>query len=217
MGQPREPLLPDWDRLANLQMPQPADPGRFSHVAGVMNQYGERYYLASLVLSGFTVMSLLRGFAPLLLDLSGDRPEGGELADRVLGFEEGVIRQLPAHGFHGVAFYDDWGTQESPIVSPALWRRHFRERYRRQFALAHQLGLEVYFHSCGCVREIIPDLMEIGVDMLNLSQPNLYDIAELAPPYSATDRRTLPNAVKGGQRPQRAAVPVRLALLPASL
>ena len=67
----------------------------------------------------------------------------------------------------------------SLILSPSLWRRHFRERYRRQFALAHELGLEVYFHSCGYIREIIPDLIEVGVDMLNLSQPNLYDIQEL--------------------------------------
>ncbi|MBN1836855.1 MAG: hypothetical protein JW820_13450 [Spirochaetales bacterium] len=179
MGQPREPLLPDWGRLPRLALPDPDDPERFCHVPKLMRKYGERYYLASLVLTGFTVMSFLRGFANLLVDLAEERAEVSLLADRVFGFEEEVIRRLPAQGFHGVAFYDDWGTQENLILSPDLWRRHFRERYRRQFALAHELGLDVYFHSCGYVRELVPELIEIGVDMLNLSQPNLYDIAEL--------------------------------------
>ena len=179
MGQPLKPLLPDWGRLSSLEAPDPADPLRFAHVPGVMEEYGDRYYLASLVLTGFTVMSFLRGFAELLVDLAEERPEVSLLADRVFGFEEQIIRRLPARGFHGVAFYDDWGTQENLILAPALWRRHFRERYRRQFALAHQLGLEVYFHSCGYIRELVPELIEIGVDMLNLSQPNLYDIPEL--------------------------------------
>jgi len=55
--------------------------------------------------------------------------------------------------------------------------------YERQFRLAHDLGLAVYFHCCGQISNIIPDLIEIGVDLLNLSQPNLYDIPELGRRY----------------------------------
>ena len=65
------------------------------------------------------------------------------------------------------------------IVSPALWREFFKPRYARQFVLAHALGLQVYFHTCGNVLPIIPDFKEVGVDMLNLGQPNCYDIEAL--------------------------------------
>jgi uroporphyrinogen decarboxylase len=45
--------------------------------------------------------------------------------------------------------------------------------------LAHGLGLDVYFHCCGYYYDIIPDFIEIGVDLMNISQPNLYDIEKL--------------------------------------
>jgi len=184
MGQPRAPVLRDWGALDRLPVPAARDSTRFAAVAETQGAFGERYYLASLVLSGFTIMSFLRGFSELLVDLV-ERPwEAERLADLVFGFEEEVLRQLPAHGFHGAAFYDDWGTQDSLILSPALWRERFRPRYRRQFELVHSLGLDVYFHTCGCVTDIIPDLIEAGVDMLNLSQPNLFDIEELGRRYA---------------------------------
>lgn len=179
MGQPAGRLLASWEELDRLTLPDPRDPRRFAEIEPARRAFGERYYLASLVLSGFTVMSFLRGFDALLVDLVEAPRQADRLADRVFGFEEEVIRGLAGRGVQGVAFYDDWGTQDSLIVSPALWRDHFLGRYRRQFALAHELGLDVYFHSCGSIREIIPDLIQAGVDMLNLSQPNLFDIGEL--------------------------------------
>lgn len=179
MGQPKAAVLKAWADLDHLAVPDPRDPARFASAAAAREAFGDRYYLASLVLTGFTVMCALRGFSELLLDLVQRPQETERLADRVFGFEEEVLRQLPAHGFHGAAFYDDWGTQDSLILSPALWRERFLPRYRRQFALAHSLGLDVYFHSCGNVAPLIPDLIEAGVDMLNLSQPNLFDVEEL--------------------------------------
>jgi uroporphyrinogen-III decarboxylase len=64
------------------------------------------------------------------------------------------------------------------MVSPDLWRRVFRPRYRRQFERAHDLGLHVWFHSCGNIGAILPDFNEIGVDVMNISQPNVVDLAE---------------------------------------
>ena len=183
MGQPEREVLGSLGDLDRFPWPDPRDQGRFAGVPRAREEYPGRYYLGSLVLTGFTIMSFLRGFSRLMVDLLDDRSGVEALADRVFGFEEEVIRQMPAHGMDGVAFYDDWGTQSGMIVSPGLWRELFKERYRRQFDLAHAGGLDVYFHTCGLVEELIPDLIEIGVDMLNLSQPNLYDIEALGRRY----------------------------------
>lgn len=179
MGQPKEELIKTWDDLAKLKVPDPYDANRFSEVPKIMENYGDKYYLASLALSGFTIMTFLRGFENVLMELYEGSEDVEKLADIVFGFEEKVIEQIKANGFDGVAFYDDWGTQNNMIVSPELWREFFKPRYKKQFDLAHKLGLDVYFHCCGYIYEIIPDLIEIGVDMLNIAQPNIFDVEKL--------------------------------------
>ncbi len=180
MGQPREALIKDWTQLAALKAPAVDAERRVREAKTAMSTYPqERYFLASLQLTGFTVMTFLRGFAETLEGLALEPEHTAALADIVFGFEEELIRVAAEAGFDGIAFYDDWGTQSGMIVSPALWREFFKPRYARQFALAHALGLQVYFHTCGNVLPILPDFTEIGVDMLNLGQPNCYDIGAL--------------------------------------
>ena len=64
--------------------------------------------------------------------------------------------------FHG----DDVATQLDLIFSLDMWRRYFKEPLRQRFELAHQYGLRNMFHSCGAVRALIPDLIDIGMDIL---------------------------------------------------
>lgn len=183
MGQPRQALIGDWDELDGLTFPDPKADYRFSHAREIMDRYGEKYYAANLSLTGFTVMTFLRGFEDTLIDLTVEPENLARLADRVFGFEEDVIRQLKPRGFHAAAFFDDWGTQNSLMISPKTWREFFKPRYKKQFDLCHAQGLDVYFHSCGYIADIIDDLIEIGVDILNLSQPNIFDVEKLGAQY----------------------------------
>jgi hypothetical protein len=60
-----------------------------------------------------------------------------------------------------------------------MWRELFKPRYARQFATAHELGLHTWYHCCGQFLEIMEDFHEIGVDVLNIAQPNVNDIPEV--------------------------------------
>jgi uroporphyrinogen decarboxylase len=179
MGQPKDYVLADWENLPNLVVPDPADPQRFADVPEFNRQYPDRFRMAALGLSGFTTMWCLRGFDKLMLDVAIDPRKVNTLAEIVFGFEEKLIAELPRFDFDAVAFFDDWGTQNGMIVSPKNWRELFKPRYEHQFKLVHDLGMYVYFHCCGQYEPIIPDLIEVGVDVLNISQPNLYDIPEI--------------------------------------
>jgi len=183
MGAPINPPIPTWETFEDYRKtkaPDPFDKSRFAETAGIMQKYGSgHYYMGSLYLTGFTIMAFLRGFCNLLEDFYLERGNLERLADLVFGIENGIVGQMKAYGFDGVSFWDDWGTQTGMIVNPKLFREVFKPRYEKQFAYAHDCGLDVFFHTCGNVPEIIPDLIEAGVDMLNLGQPDIIGIEEL--------------------------------------
>jgi uroporphyrinogen decarboxylase len=125
-------------------------------------------------LSGFNLMMSLRGFENVLMDVALQTDFLTRLMDKVWEFEAGLIEEYAACGVDGVWFFDDWGTEDSLFIRPDAWREIFKPRYREQFRMAHDRGMHVFFHSCGYVWDIIPDLIEIGVDVLNLEQPNIF-------------------------------------------
>ena len=76
---------------------------------------------------------------------------------------------------------DDFGTQHGPIVSPDMWRRFFKRRFRDFIDLAHAFGIRVMHHTCGSVRALIPEFIDCGLDVLQSVQPQAagMDLGEL--------------------------------------
>jgi len=74
---------------------------------------------------------------------------------------------------------DDWGTQQGLIASPKIFRKYFKPMYREYVEIAKQYNKYVFMHSDGAIGEIIPDLIEIGIDALN-SQLFCMDIEDLS-------------------------------------
>ncbi len=81
--------------------------------------------------------------------------------------------------FDGIALSDDYGTQKAMLVSPDAWRRFVKPRLADIFAAAAAAGRTVFLHSCGNVRPVVPDLIDIGLDILHPIQPEAMDVAEL--------------------------------------
>lgn len=127
----------------------------------------------------FERMIALRGFEAVLMDLSDDSQELHQLADLLCAHFAAEIEALLAAGVDGVAFGDDFGTNDSMLVSPAIFRSFFAPRYRRLIAPIRAAGRKVHFHSCGNVWPILEDFKDIGVDSL-WPQLAVYDLDELA-------------------------------------
>jgi len=71
------------------------------------------------------------------------------------------------HGhFEILAWGDDFASQQSLLLRPALWRKWFLPVWKRLFAIAHENDMKVALHSCGSVRAIVGDLVDVGLDIL---------------------------------------------------
>jgi hypothetical protein len=180
MGQPKFAPIDDWEKWQHYAPPDPYAKGRFSHVAEFAEKHGDAYLMGSLGISGFNVVTFIRGFEQVMEDLYLERDKLLKLVDTVMDFETEIIRQFGAFHLDAITFEDDWGSQQTLLISPALWRELFKPRLAKQFKLIHDLGMHVYFHCCGNIYAIIPDLIEIGVDILNLNQPDLLGIENLS-------------------------------------
>lgn len=176
MGHPTQAALPDWESAARLTPPPLRAPERMASAEAFFARCEDRYRLASLDLSGFTVYTLLRGFENSMTDFLTEPAQAERLLDMIFQFECDLMELAAQRGFDGIHLADDWGTQSGLMISPSLWRRLFAPRYQRQFAHAHRLGLDVWYHTCGNVTQLAADFHRCGVDVLNLSQPNVVDL-----------------------------------------
>ena len=179
MGQPKHPPITSWDKIKSYKIPDPNAAGRFDHVQDFIDKNNDKYLIGGLGLSGFNFVTFIRGFENTLEDLYVDKENINMLIDMVFSFESEIIRNYGKFEFDAISFGDDWGTQNSLMISPVQWRDVFKPKYKAQFDIVHEQGMHVYFHSCGYIYEIIPDLIEIGVDILNLNQPDLFGIERL--------------------------------------
>ena len=177
MGFPTAPLLPNWESFASFSPPPLREDERMRRLPEFLEQAEDRYLLASLDLSGFTVYMLLRGFENSMQDFLLEPERFAALMDIIVDFECELMTLVARRGFHGIQFADDWATQTGMMISPKLWRKLFKGRYRRQFEHAHRLGLHTWFHCCGNFEAIIDDFHEIGIDVMNIAQPNVVDTA----------------------------------------
>jgi uroporphyrinogen decarboxylase len=99
--------------------------------------------------------------------------------DKLLDIRMEEAKLLCEAGVDVVYDGDDVGMQKSMMMSPAMWRRFLKPRYKKLIDLCHRYGVFLYFHSDGWIEPIIPDLIEIGVDVLNPVQPECMDPVKL--------------------------------------
>ncbi len=180
MGQPKDHPLKSWDDFDAFVPPDPDAPGRFEALPALIGKNRDKYLIGDLVITGFNIVTFIRGFENTMVDMVLEPENFERLLDMVFAYESRIADHFLAHGVDAIYYGDDFGSQQSLLMSPALWREFIKPRYERQFARVHAAGKHVYFHCCGQISEILPDLVEIGADVLNLNQPDIFGIEALA-------------------------------------
>jgi uroporphyrinogen decarboxylase len=143
----------------------------------------DKFVLAGNETRPFERMHFLRGTENLFMDLAYGEKEIYDLRDRLHEFFLREMKMWADTDVDGVCFMDDWGTQKTLLISPALFREFFKPLYKDYCDILHSKGKFVFFHSDGNIETIYPDLIEIGVDAVN-SQLFCMDIEKIGELYA---------------------------------
>jgi len=188
------------DNLRHCRFPDPDAAGRFDHFPAVIANAGGRFVIATLAFTLFERSWTLAGMEEVLMAMAAGDGFADELFDRILAFDEAVVRRALTFPVDGVRFGDDWGQQRGLIMGPELWRKYIKPRVKRLYGIVKSAGKRVFIHCCGKVDEILPDLIECGVDVFNPFQPEVMDVLEMKRRYGRhltffggiSTQRTLP-------------------------
>jgi len=155
--------------IKNYEPPSPDEVLNFDTVEKNLSnpKIKEKYILGSIG-NFFQRVFYLRGFEKTLLELTLGRKEISTLIEKVYKHVYELTRRWLELDIDGLILLDDWGTNDRLFVRPEIWRKYFKKYYASIFAEIKKSGKHVFFHSDGYVVDIIPDLIEIGVDALNV-------------------------------------------------
>jgi hypothetical protein len=177
IGEVKKPLLESLEDLDSLRLPQELLSLDIEQVNAFCNAT-DLFVLGGCCPRPFERMQFIRGSNNLYIDLAEQSEALYSLAHRVHRFFLEELELWAKTDVDALTFMDDWGSQRALLISPALWRRFYKPFYRDYIELAHHYGKYAFMHSDGYIADIIPDLIELGLDALN-SQLFCMDIEDL--------------------------------------
>ena len=160
--------------LLDYAWPDPLEPGRWNGVERSAAKHSDFYRLA-VVGDLWERANFLRGLDHLLLDLYEHPRFVHDLLDGIAQYNLATLRRIVTLKPDAVFLSDDYGLQRSLMMSPRDWREFIKPRLKLLFDEARAAGCSIMLHSCGNVAEIIPDLIELGLDILHPIQPEAMD------------------------------------------
>jgi uroporphyrinogen decarboxylase len=161
--------------ITRYPFPDPVDEARFARMrkeAEEARAEGRVFVLGGICAGMLEMGQWLRGFENFLCDLALNRPLAEALCDKIIELKMRYWeRALALMGdvVDVVQEGDDYGAQGRLQVSPAVWREVFKPRLAQLIGHIKKCAPHVFlfFHSCGSIYDILPELIEVGVDILN--------------------------------------------------
>ncbi len=169
LGEVRQPALEDWSSFDKMHIPDITSPSRWTAMDGVRKREGERFLIAGGV-SLYERCHFIRGLENTWIDIYEAPDKLEQLIDILVDMNLYAISRYAEAGADAIMWPDDWGLQNRLMISPEAFREIWKPRYRRVYEAAHDAGLFTFLHSCGDITEILEDLIEIGLDVIQMDQ-----------------------------------------------
>jgi uroporphyrinogen decarboxylase len=196
------PLAQD-EAIQSYQPPDPFRPDLYTEAERVIREYKDEYWIVGVTVTTiFECAWALRGYERLLTDFLLNPDLAEAVLDIPYRFHLVAAKTLVEMGVDMIWIGDDIGAQQAMLMSPKTWRRFLKPRMANFIAEIKALNpaLKVAYHSDGVILPIIPELIEIGLDVLNPVQPACMDPVRLKQEYgdrlcfwgSIDEQNTLP-------------------------
>ncbi len=179
-GEVAEGAITDWSQLDSYRPPDLGDKSRYTDMSRDFAAETEKFRIAGLPGFVFNIARKIRKLDNYLCDLILERENIDRLNVMIREQLLAAIERAAEAGADAIMFPEDWGTQESLMIDPAMWREIFKPDFATLCKSAHDRGLAVFMHSCGKITDIIGDLIEVGIDCLQFDQPRLHGLDTLA-------------------------------------
>ena len=169
--------------IASYPLPDPRNPARYAHLKNAVASLHAQDLAAQGELTStiFETSWAIRGFEETLADLALNPDIVETLFDRMTDLRVIQARQMAEAGVDVLRLGDDVSGQIGMLMSPAMWRRWFKPRLAKIITTAKAIkpDIHIFYHSDGDCQAIIPELVEIGVTVLNPIQPECMDPAQI--------------------------------------
>ena len=176
VGSVHQHPLADMSRYGSYQFPDPekstglraVDWAAFEAEIASQKARGEMTY--GDLRHGHTFQQLcdIRGYVDTLMDLSEEEEDTLDLLDRLGEFNLAQIRHFLKADVDMIRIPEDLGMQNGPMISPAMFREYIKPIYQKMLAPVRQAGKIIHMHSDGDIRTLVDDIIEGGVDVINL-------------------------------------------------
>jgi hypothetical protein len=169
----------DWDEFEDWKVSDIDAEYRYEDAKKKLGQRGDKYGLAWYGSFYFGLLYNIKKMEELFLDLGAHQNKLKEFCSRLEPVFLRSLERWAEAGADGVLFGNDLGLQDRFLMNPDTWREIFLPFHRRFYEKAHSLGLDVLMHSCGYIRDIMPDLVDAGLDVVQFDQIRIYDLDDL--------------------------------------
>jgi len=183
-GEVLEGSLKDWDNLDSLEMPDWANPERFSHLPELHDRQTDYWQVGWLGGFPFSLMRKMRKMENFLMDIIVEKENVNKLNEKVVDMLLGIIENYGQVGADCIFFCEDWGLQDRLLIHPDLWREMFKPSFKVLCDRAKKYNMKVFMHSCGYIFDILEDLIEVGIDVFQFDQPELMGIERVSEIFS---------------------------------
>jgi len=176
------------DNIDDFAFPDPDDPSRYEDFERRVQADPEGFFVGDIGFSLYERAWTLAGMENLLQYTILDPEFVHKLLDRITQHNLRIIENACRYEIDAMRFGDDWGMQTGVIMGAKAWREFIKPCIRQMYQLVRSKGKFVIIHSCGCVSELFPDLIECGLNVFNPFQPEVMDVFEMKSLYG--DRLT---------------------------